>query len=444
MAVAGMLTALFDPLLIFGENRLQTIVVLSFYLYCIIVLVAPAGHRLFHLISIPVFSQFLHLYQKYDFPAGANSLWRLLPFVLVDMHLLILLAQFRIRLSIAEQCVFVSWIVLHVLFIGISPNLAATIGGAFLLFLITLPAYFAALSILSHAPAFRAELEKCLFILFVILALGTFGLVFAGMRYKDADNLLVTRNISDTNVTMAYFILLWPFVLLYLKRRGNPLLLTILMVMLFAAVVILSFSRGAVFIVAPYLAASLFIGNGKVRLIWLAMLGGMLCFFLDELVSLANVDVAYPWQLRFGELHSVGPAWEKWQEASGRLDIHRVAWQLFLKSPLYGHGIASFEVLGPGYREAHSLLFTSLAEQGLAGTCYLYGLFVALGYGMFQKARFDSGSWLLLLSLAAYLVFVHSVGSVFVIIPAKSLTINCIAPILLICMYHYSQSVNSD
>jgi O-antigen ligase len=130
----------------------------------------------------------------------------------------------------------------------------------------------------------------------------------------------------------------------------------------------------------------------------------------------------------------------KLQEASGRTDIHRLAYNLFLESPVCGHGTASFEKLGPGYREAHSMLFTALAEQGLIGTLYLYSLFLGLGYRLLESTSFHRKNWLLTVALAAYLLFVHSVGSVFVIIPSKSLTINCIAPLLLICFYYYAKS----
>jgi O-antigen ligase len=438
--IACLSTIAFDALLTLGESRFQIVTVLAFYVYCGLVVILPSGRQLFHVLSIPILTQFLHLFQKYTFPAGANSLWRLAPFLLVDLYLIHALLRFKTNLTLPEKCAISSWIAINFLFIAISPNLQDTIAGAFTLFLITLPAYFLYLNILSKSPSFAPDLEQSLCLLFIILALGTFGLVFFGARYKESDVLLVTRNISDTNVTMAYFILLWPFVLFYIKRIGNMLPLTLLMTLMFSVVVMLSFSRGAVFIVAPYIVFSLFIGERKKRFFWLAAVGTGLGMAFTNLIGLVDADVAYSWELRFADLHSVGPVMRKLQEASGRTDIHRLAYNLFLESPVCGHGTASFEKLGPGYREAHSMLFTALAEQGLIGTLYLYSLFLGLGYRLLESTSFHRKNWLLTVALAAYLLFVHSVGSVFVIIPSKSLTINCIAPLLLICFYYYAKS----
>jgi O-antigen ligase len=199
--------------------------------------------------------------------------------------------------------------------------------------------------------------------------------------------------------------------------------------------VTLSFSRGALFIVAPYIACSLLFGGGWKYFVCIGITFTGIYLAFDDIIQLVNADLAYSWQLRLGELQSMGNLLGKLQEASGRADLHRLAMDLFLESPLYGHGIASFEALGPGYREAHSMYFTILAEQGMLGIVFMYGLILILA-----KYTLTGASLTILLALTAYLVFVHSVGYVFVIIPSKSLTINCIAPILLICIYHYACS----
>lgn len=442
IGIAWALTTLFDSLLIFGANVLQTVLVFGFYIYCAATLLMPSGNKFFYVISIPVLTQFLHLFQKYDFPAGANSLWRLLPFLFVDLYMLSVLIRFGTGLSRVEKVVVASWVISGFVSITISPNLAGIVTGACTLILFTIPLYFAYLSVMSKHHAFPGELERALCLTFIILALGTFGLVFYGAQYKGASNLLVTRNISDTNVTMAYFILLWPFALHYAGREGRSPLLTPLLALLFALVVILSFSRGAVFIVLPYLVFSLFVAGNWQRGVWLAAVGVVTGIYSGDLIGLMNAELAYSWQLRFGDFNTTGPVLQKIQEVSGRAEIRRIAYQLFLERPLFGNGTGSFEVLGPGYREAHSLFFTVLAEQGLLGMVYLYGLFATLGLHLCKRAT-DYLHRLLLAALAAYLLFVHSVGSVFIIIPAKSLTINCIAPLLLICMYFYSKSMDN-
>lgn len=441
VSIAWLAATCFDSLLLIGESPLQSVLVFAFYLYCAITLVVPSENKLFHVISIPVLTQFLHLFQKYDYSAGANSLWRLLPFILADLYMLSVAIRFKTGLQNYEKAIFASWAVLGYLSIIISPNLAGIITGAFTLILLTIPLCFLYLGIISKHPSFPAQLEQALCLTFIQLALGTFGLIFFGAQYKGASNLLVTRNISDTNVTMAYFILLWPCALHYARRVRQSLFLTLLLVLLFVLVVVVSFSRGAVFIVLPYLAASLWITVYRKRWLWLAAIGLVLAADFGDLIGLINADLAYSWQLRFADLHSAGPVLQRIQEVSGRAEIRRIAYQLFLERPLLGHGTGSFELLGPGYREAHSMFFTALAEQGLLGTLYLYGLFTAFGCHLCKMATIDRRQLLLTLALAAYLLFVHSVGSVFIIIPAKSLTINCIAPVLLICIYYYSKSI---
>ena len=442
VGIAWLILLLFDSLHIFGGSTFQTVFVFGFYIYCVTVLIVPSEHKAFYVLSLPVLSQFLHLFQKYDFPAGANSLWRLLPFLLADLYILSLLIRFKTNFTRIEKSLIASWVAFHFLAIAISPNLAGIITGAFTLFLITIPLYFLYLSLLSQHPSFPAILEQSLCLTFILLALGTFGLVYFGAQYKGASNLLVTRNISDTNITMAYFILLWPFAIGYAMRSAYSWLAAPLLILLFLLVVILSFSRGAVFIVLPYLLASIWVMSNWRQMLWLMVPGSVLSAGFKSLMPLINPDLAYSWRLRFADFQTVGPALRNIQEVSGRAEIQRLAYELFLESPLYGHGTGSFEMLGPGYREAHSMFFTILAEQGLIGILYLYGLFTALGYGLLKPTAPSYRT--LPMALGVYLVFVHSVGYAFVIIPSKSLTINCIAPVLLACIYFYSKSIGNN
>jgi O-antigen ligase len=287
-------------------------------------------------------------------------------------------------------------------------------------------------------------MEGYFLLLYIILGLGTFGLVIAGSDYKGSDNLLATRNISDTNVTMAYFILLWPFALLFSERTRFATLLVLMLFGIFIGIVVFSFSRGAVLIVAPYLLISLILLQNLSKVKWMIMAISVLAIYTPELFNfLENEDLTYFWQLRFGNIISLSQALARLQETSGRAEIHAIAYQLFLEKPLLGHGTGSFEILGPGYREAHSLFYTLLAEQGVIGVLYMYFLFTFLGISMFSVPVRSRRHMLLPLSFAFYLLFNHTVGSVFVIIPGKSVTINCIAPVLLLCLYFYIKSLGA-
>ncbi|MCE7063526.1 O-antigen ligase [Dyadobacter sp. CY343] len=433
---------LFPSLTVFGDTEFQLTIVLSFYVYCFVVLFTFSPDKLFHVVSIPLFTQFLHLFQKYSFPAGANSLWRLMPFLILILYFLNFFVKKKITISAYEKLFLIVWIVLGFFYLSISPNLGPIIVGSIVLNLLILPCYFIYLRFAMQATDFCRELEKYLFVSYLILGVGTFGLVIAGAAYKGSDNLLATRNITDTNITMAYFLLLWPFAMLYGARFRQQFLRFItssVTLAILVAVVVLSFSRGAVLLIGPFILISLWLTSRKALMLILMILSGITLLFLAQIETfLATQDLSYFWKLRFGEV-SKGNAISKLLEASGRNEIQAIAYKLFLASPLVGHGTGSFEVLGPGYREAHSLWYTLLAENGLLGVILMYLLLSKCFCTVWTVNAGGRKYMVMPLSILFYLLFNHTVGSVFVIIPSKSVTVNCIAPILLICQYFYAK-----
>ena len=435
----------FDQLFTFGESVWQSIIVLAFYGYCCISLFTRSKHKLFHVLAIPIFTQFLHLFQKYAFPAGANSLWRLMPFVILSAYFLHFFCLKPPQLNAAEKWFLALWNTFQTASLLISPNLENIALGGFLIFLLVLPSYFAYLKMASKAQDFRPQIEMYCFLLYLILGIGTFGLVFAGAIYKGSDNLLATRNITDTNVTMAYFILLWPFALLYAFGNAGNWIYRLCCFAIFISIVIFSFSRGAVILIFPYLLISAYIVRDKIRVWNLLIPAPIALLYIPDLSKLwTELDMGYFWTLRFSETSGVDSVFTKLQQTSGRAEIHDIAYQLFLEKPLLGHGTGSFEVIGPGYREAHSLFYTLLAEQGLVGVLATYGVYLYFILLLFQYTLIDRKYALLLISLSFYLLFNHSVGSVFVILPAKSVTINFIAPMLLLCIYFYANQAQNE
>lgn len=436
---------LFNKILSVGENPFQSIVVLSFYVYCILSLFTFSTHKLFHVLSLPVLTQFIHIFQKYTFTTGANSIWRLFPFIILNFYLINFFLRQRVVFSQKNKLFIFFWLVVNIFFIFISSNLKNIIWGGILLYLFILPLLFAYLKHTIQAIDFNAEIEMYLCLLFIILGLGTFGLVFAGAGYKGSNNLLATRNIADTNVTMAYFILLWPFVLLCCSRRLVSQLFKFAMLLIFSGVVILSFSRGALLIVIPYLVITVLLSKNFLGLKWLIPLLILITIYSSKIGGfLEKQDLTYFWKLRFGDITSLESLLAKLESISGRAEIHQVAYSLFLHQPFIGHGIGSFEILGPGYREAHSMWFTLLAEQGLTGAIYVYGIFITLSVFLAKLTlKTETKYSVLLVSLLFYLLFNHTVGSVFVILPGKSITVNCIAPILIMCLYFYAKSIDN-
>ena len=432
--------SVFSELLDFGAGRFQSLVVLSFYVYCILVLFASSGYRLFHVLSIPIFTQFIHIFQKLDFSAGANSIWRLLPFFILIAYFVNFFVRNPTQLQRNQKLFLISWLSTQSFFLFISPNLKMIIGGGITLYLLILPFYFVYLERASNAVDFGLKIEQFLCLIFIILGVGTFGLIYFGAEYKGSSNLLATRNIADTNVTMAYFILLWPFALQYVRRQKFAALFTFGLTTIFITIIIFSFSRGAVLLIIPYLLLTLFISGHFFK--WVLPFALLAYFYADVLLDiLKDQDLAYFWTLRFGEILSTNSPLEKLLVTSGRVEIQDIAYQLFLQRPLIGNGIGSFEMLGPGFREAHSLFYTLLSEEGLLGTMYFYLIFATILNSLIGNLNQINFKYLLTpISFLFYLAFNHTVGSVFVIIPAKSISVNCIAPILLMCLYFYNKS----
>ncbi len=440
LAIALFFTCIASDLESLGDSRFQSVGVLTFYIYCVLILFTSSSYRLFHVLSIPVLTQFLHIFQKYAFAAGANSIWRLIPFLLLDLYFVHFFTRNQSTVAPNQKAFVCFWILLQSIFLLISPNLDMIIAGAIIMYLVTIPFFFLYLHFVVTARDLRPELDKYLFLLFVILGTGTFGLIHFGALYKGSDNLLVTRNIADTNVTMAYFILLWPFALNYANRQRFASLLTFALTSIFISIVVFSFSRGAVLLVIPYVALTLFIHQHYLK--WLIPTG-FLIFINQNLLNglVQDLDLSYFWSLRFGDIFSSDAVWDKIQAASGRMEIQQTAYDLFLQKPLSGYGTGSFEILGPGFREAHSLFYTLLAEQGMIGAIYFYSIFAYLMIYLFSVDRHETGRNVLMpISFLFYFLFNHTVGSVFVILPAKSISINCIAPVLLMCMYFYKRN----
>lgn len=429
----------FEEILKIGESAVQSIVVFSFYLYCIISLFTYSANKLFYVLSLPFLTQFLHIFQKYSFSTGSNSLWRLLPFIILNIYFIAFFFRKQILLPENLRLFTVTWLIFNSFFLIISPNLENIIWGGLLLYLFTLPFYFCYLNFCAQARDFPEKLEQYLCLLFIIFGLGTFGLIFAAAEYKGSDNLLATRNIADTNVTMAYFILLWPFVLLFSLRKRQNQIYNLALAAIITGVVILSFSRGAVLLVLPYVVLTIFFSRGFIKLKWMVPVIISCIFYFGQIKSfLENQNLLYFWKLRFGGLESLKSLPEKLESLSGRLEIHNSAYSLFSENPLIGHGIGSFEVLGSGFREAHSLWYTLLAEQGILGTVYNLGIFMILLHVLLHLSITNPKYFLLPVGFFFYFVFNQTVGSVFIILPGHSITVNCIAPVLLICLYFYA------
>jgi O-antigen ligase len=441
LLLTSVLAIVVPNLLRTGKTSVQSFGVIFFIVYTAVSLFTFSRHKLFFVLSVPVFTQFFHIFQRYDFPTGGNSIWRLFPFIILDIYLLHFLVN-TARRNRHHSLLIVIWLLSSFLFLAISPNLSQIILGGIIMYVFTIPLLFTYLLTAAQATDFYTETEKYLSSLFVVLGLGTIGLIYLGAGYKGTDNLLATRNIADTNTTMAYFILLWPFVVLYAIRNHLSGLKKVVCIMLFLSIVILSFSRGALLIVLPYILITCLCKPAFINRKWFIAMGAAACICFQQIVrSIEKLDLLYFWSLRFADIGSISGLINNLEKLSGRSDIHDIAYHLFRQKPIAGHGIGSFEVLGPGYREAHSLWYTLLAEQGIIGAVMTYTLLGILLLTLIRNTVGVKGSSpVLLFSVIFFLIFNHSVGSTFIILTGNSISINCMAPMLLMTIYFYSKN----
>jgi O-antigen ligase len=87
---------------------------------------------------------------------------------------------------------------------------------------------------------------------------------------------------------------------------------------------------------------------------------------------------------------SVRERWEMTEDEQGQLDesaesrkeFWALAWDLFLHSPVYGHGTQSFRQINPRQMDTHNIYLRVMAEQGTIGAI----LFVAIWFHVFRLA----------------------------------------------------------
>lgn len=133
---------LFPEILTIGESTFQSLTVFTFYIYCFISLFTYSHHKLFYVLSLPVLTQFIHIFQKYSFTGGANSLWRLLPFLILNLYLIFFFLKKKNIVTQRSRLFILSWLIVHAFFLLISPNLERIIWGGIILYLFTLPLFF--------------------------------------------------------------------------------------------------------------------------------------------------------------------------------------------------------------------------------------------------------------------------------------------------------------
>ena len=117
-------------------------------------------------------------------------------------------------------------------------------------------------------------------------------------------------------------------------------------------------------------------------------------------------------------------------DSFARDQLRNEALRLWRQDPLIGQGYGGFGAWSVrGYNDAHSLTFTTLAENGLIGLGLLYGL---IGFLALRLLRLAKASSSFLLSFLAWLVAMHSVGGNLSVLSPHGFNINAINGVLLV------------
>lgn len=96
--------------------------------------------------------------------------------------------------------------------------------------------------------------------------------------------------------------------------------------------------------------------------------------------------------------------------AEARMNMISNGLRIFLRSPLFGHGIRSYEVLTHS-AYSHNNYVELLVGVGLFGTAVYYALYVAIIWGLFRQIRHNSAAGLFLSSVVGLAIMEYGLVS---------------------------------
>ncbi|MEX2283735.1 MAG: O-antigen ligase family protein [Gemmatimonadota bacterium] len=398
------------------------------------------------ILLIPFIAQFYQIILGWDVTLGAASFLRLLPFAIMALTLMLAIDRDRPEITYGEAAGFWIWelscLLSYVAAWGVSRPVVALVAFALHALLVPLIYLFVKGRLTRDGEGAR-QMMAALLVGFVMLAWGSVIVSFVALGYRGSDSLLVARNANDGNNVLAYLLLAWPFVVLAAltwNRKSIPFLAAT-----FLASVALLFSRGGLALVPPLMIVTGLIIARRFSTTVVALSVGLLVVGLAWVQFGAEFALVELWALRFDtDLGALGgiPAIVTvlLGQVSGRAEIWSEGIRLFMNEPIWGNGFGSFEALGPGFSEAHSLLFTTLAERGLIGFTVVYGLLGAWLLGLLfglRSAQPAVRPYLLVVvaTFACWFVFVHAVSSAVVVISEKGFMVNILGAMLLVMLF---------
>ena len=399
--------------------------------------------RLSLVLIIPILTQFYQVGLAWDFALGPTSLIRVLPYVAVIIAATAELIRRPISLTKAEQMGWLGSAGIGLLgwASGIGTGFTGVFG--FLIFGLVLPGLYLFLKQRFEVDeTTTAQIGAAGLVGFLALAIGTFVVIKLGssMEIGGVAGLLGTRNVSDYNLIFAYMLLLWPLALLGASWFGPWQVGAISTLFLASAVVGLS-RTGIMMVPLLVLGGLLALYGRKPKSLFLSFaavlaVGGAVWFMVPNRDTLGSV-----WSQRFnvGNLdqmleiaNRVKPGGD---DSEARDQLRNEALRLWRQDPVIGQGYGGFGAFSVrGFNDAHSVTFTTLAENGLIGLVALYGLFGFLALRLLRLARWDveGPKGLFLASFAVWLIAIHSVGGNLSVLSAHGFNVNAINGLLVV------------
>jgi len=398
------------------------------------------------ILIIPFVTQYYQTGLGWDVATDASSFLRLLPLIVMALAMWIWIFRHRSGVSWLEALFLTCWAIASLGWAIGSYYLGLEIGlGALFFVCCLLPGlYYFVKSRLLYSKRFPDEVTIALYFGFWLFVAGTLLTSLIGMDYRGSSNLLLIRNVNDTNSVVGYMLLTWPFALRadqsLLRGRSLPL-----MVVGFLLVVALSFSRGVFLVSMPLLllTLALYIRSLK-QTVLLVALFAVIAVIVWPLYGEA---ILYAWSQRINTsndglliFRTLYSSISDQFAGTGRYEIWSSALMMFARSPLIGNGFGALRSLGPGvagFSGAHSLLFQILAEQGIVGFLLIYGLLAGVIVRMLRLLKRTVGAGrrctlAMLCSFISWFIIAHTVG-------ADAMTlfgaqVNVIAPMLFILL----------
>jgi len=418
---------------------------IAFWVYFLVTLLFVPGEKHLRLplvLLIPILTQLYQVGLGWDLPGGPSSIARIVPYVGVLIFLISTLLADRAKITrtewgfvIATNAVGVTGAVL-----GSASQAVALV--TYLAVGVMLPLYYFFLKRELTSSTFApSQIEASALMGFLALTVGTLVIIRMGseMTLGGVTGLLGTRNVSDYNLVLAYLILLWPLALRAARAVG-PVMVAIALVLLLASAIMGLSRTGLMFI--PILAiAGLFsvfkhsVSTGIRTAGWIVVLGVIAFFATPQKDQLNTVWLQ---RLNLTESSQTSSLVTKLkpggEDSTARDQLRMEGYRLFSQSPLMGQGFGGFgESSRRGFRDAHSMTFTALAETGILGLIALYFVLALVGLRLFRLATAKSvqDGGLFFICFLMWLFAVHSVGGNLTAIQAGSFTVGAINGVLL-------------